>query len=141
MRGARGARHDRRFHAPAQPQDFHLLVRVLDVRPQRRWGAACAACGETATGETGGWEKAVEGAPDRPDDAPPSFRDVQGNGDPAFARRRLTQMCDDPDTVLIALAKEDGGVSLWHCAGDADQREWALRKLDEIAVLLQKDGQ
>lgn len=95
--------------------------------------AECAACDRRADHDGGGWHEHPS-SQTTPVDTP--FDIVQGNGSIEFAKARARKRAQEPDAALIAVAREDGTLTIWSAAETPKQLKWAKRQLRKLAALL-----
>lgn len=95
--------------------------------------AECAACDRRADGERGGWDTHPSNQTTSVENP---FDIVQGNGSVEFAKARAARRAQEPDAALIAVAREDGTVTIWSAAENPKQIKWAKRQLRKLSGLL-----
>lgn len=96
----------------------------------------CASCGEPTDCDGGSWYSEIKCGPDRDPDAEQPVRETQGNGSIDFARHSALRRASDPDAVMIASADPDGSCSIWVNAATADQKEWFLKRLEQMTEMV-----
>ena len=92
----------------------------------------CAVCEEVSEAENGGWEP-----PDT--DAEwdgPVKRDIQYNGNPDFAKRKLQKHAEDPETCTIIVFKTSGSVHTWAMVDTQEQFDWFKDNMDIATTLV-----
>ena len=97
----------------------------------------CAACDTVVSGEQGGW------APPKTTeewDGPEPFAAVQGNNSEGFARRRMSNLANEPDAVALVVVREGGTVHAWSSADSEERIAWVERRLSDAGDLIAQRG-
>lgn len=94
----------------------------------------CAGCGRVSDG--GEWVTPLQDKKQSPEKNNGGCVDVISIGSVDFARRRvLKKIADNPEEIaLVARWTEDGDMTSWSAAETPEQRDWAARKLRELAA-------
>ncbi|MEL6310896.1 MAG: hypothetical protein AAFQ17_00790 [Pseudomonadota bacterium] len=96
--------------------------------------ARCALCAAPVEPHPkGAWWTVPDNAEEASE---PPQKDIQGNGSVEFARRRLQQLAQDDDAVMLMVVRSDSSVSLWADAETNEQIEWSRRRLEDADGLL-----
>jgi hypothetical protein len=100
-------------------------------------GATCAACDDGWHPSNGAWYVKPDEAPEAVTDTPP-VREIYGNNDEDFMRKRMTQMIATAPLALVVLPKGDDKTMTWTSATTrADfelMEEWLEHIKDTIAA-------
>lgn len=93
----------------------------------------CAACGHMSDG--GEWVTPLKDKKQSPEKDDSGATNVISIGTVVFAKRSVLKKLQESsaDIVLLAGWREDGSMNSWSGAETAEQRDWAVRKLRELA--------
>lgn len=97
--------------------------------------AKCAHCMGVVEG-SGSWFEEISSVSSRTDKTP--FTDIFGNGSSDFSRARIARLAAAKDLVMMALAMEDGTVTVWNAAQTPEQARWVVRKMRQLKRLMRR---
>lgn len=97
----------------------------------------CAACGNVSDGCE--WVTPIEDKPKSPEKDNGASVNIIGVGSVELAKRRVLKVINDRsgELALIAGWTSDGGMKAWSDIETAEQRDWVVRKLHELAASFQ----